>query len=129
MRARGWVSGERTRVYKGLTRGVRQSVTMEDLIRRVSALEKRVEHRQTDDDTCAYEAQIRVLREDFTKERTDRVRMKERADSLQTMLDSLKREYNELSRKYWAMKNNSAKKLSRFYEKDTDEEMSQECCC
>ena len=93
---------------------------MENLNRRVSALEKRVEHRQPDDDdTLGYKAQIRVLRADWTNERLERVRMKDKAESLERMLDHVKREYNELNRKYLALK-------SKLY---GEEETSRECCC
>ena len=52
-----------------------------------------------------YEQQIAVLREDFLRERSDRERAVGRVDTLERILENVKRDYNQLQCKIAALEN------------------------
>jgi hypothetical protein len=97
---------------------------MEKLVKRVRALERRrnghpgkdgesspakFEGIEVDVKYAIYVEQIRVLTEDFERERADRVTLKEEVDSLRGVVDKLKELCTQWECRYWAMANNRRK--------------------
>ena len=65
-----------------------------------------------------YEHQIKVLTEDFQRERLDRRKQYERAEHLQKLLDVVKRECNVLGRKCSSLENTNRALSSQLYGED-----------
>ena len=59
----------------------------------------------THEERSVYEHQIATMREDFLRERADRERAVGRVDTLERLLENVKREYNQLQCKMVALEN------------------------